>query len=89
MVIKNLKEEDSRRVMVDFERARTAKRFIPRRLGGGKNNSRELPIWIEEEINLIKEQYPHLVFKPLEIIEKQQPQMGQQEKKSKKLKRKC
>jgi U1 small nuclear ribonucleoprotein len=71
---------DGRKVLVDFERARTAKRFIPRRLGGGKGSGREFPSWLEEERNVIKQQYPELVFRPPEIIEELPPHVETENK---------
>jgi U1 small nuclear ribonucleoprotein len=57
------KRIDNRKVLVDYERARTVKDFKPRRLGGGKGNSRAFPFWMEKDLNEMRERYPEIVFK--------------------------
>jgi RNA recognition motif-containing protein len=57
------KRIDDSRVSVDYERGRTEKNWKPRRLGGGKGESRPLPLWLEKEINQIREMYPEIVQK--------------------------
>lgn len=54
---------DDKRIMVDYERGRTVKDFKPRRLGGGKGDTREIPYWLEKELKEIKDIYPELVVK--------------------------
>lgn len=74
------KRIEGRRVMVDFERARTSKRFLPRRLGGGKGNTRDFPAWLEEDMNIIRQQYSDIVFKPPQTVEEVPPHIEEQHK---------
>jgi len=57
------KRIDDNRVSVDYERARTEKNWKPRRLGGGKGEARPLPLWLEKELNQIREMYPEIIQK--------------------------
>lgn len=55
------KRLDDHRVMVDFERGRTERHWIPRKFGGGKGDSRSYPQWLQSELKEIKKLYPELL----------------------------
>lgn len=57
------KRVDEARVSVDYERGRTEKNWKPRRLGGGRGDTRVYPYWLEKQIMEIKDLYPEIVAK--------------------------
>ena len=50
-------------VHVDYERGRTDKYFIPRKFGGGIGTTREIPLWLERQLDEVKKKFPELVVK--------------------------
>jgi len=60
------KRIDGRRICVEIEKGRTEAKWKPRRLGGGKGDTRACPQWLESELKQTKEAYPELIqhFKP-------------------------
>ncbi len=41
-------------VYCDYERGRTDKHFVPRKYGGDLGKNRDMPIWLEEQIDYVK-----------------------------------
>ena len=66
------KRIDNKRVYVDYERGRTENNWKPRRLGGGKGDSRRMPSWLEREVKQIKDQFPEISkkYKKIEFLNK-------------------
>ena len=62
----NKKKINGRHVYVEAERGRTDNKFRPIKYGGQDGKGRELPFWLEEEINDIKKKYPEIVKKAIE-----------------------
>ncbi len=56
------KRIDDSRINVDYERGRTEKNWKPRRLGGGKGDSRNYPAWLEKELNEVKDFFADLLY---------------------------
>jgi len=67
------KRIDNKRVCVEMERARVDPKWKPRRLGGGRGDSRACPSWLETELKRVRDNNPQLVryIKPFVYKEKE------------------
>lgn len=64
----NQKKINGRHIYVEAERGRTDNKFRPNKYGGEDGKGRELPLWLEDEIDNVKKKYPDIVKKAIDSL---------------------
>ena len=64
-------------VYCDYERGRTDKHFVPRKYGGDLGKNRDMPIWLEEQIDYVKKKYPELTKVKKRKVEESEMEKGE------------